>query len=512
MLVGWKAGTTDPRVASFRYRVQAPAAALAARGHAVEVFDPARADDYDQVVFCKSYGPADRELARRVRARGGRIVFDLCDNHLYNPFNHPKYAHAREHIGEMVVLADQVTCSTPTLGAVLLEAYGPRDILVAPDAVEVHLAEPAPARRSGPLRLLWYGSHGSPNAPAGMSDLLLIREELEALAAVHPIVLTVCSNNRAKFDEQIAPLRLPTRYVEWSMDGFGEVLAQADGVLLPTSLNPFTACKTHNRLTTATHAGVPVVATGLESYREFAAYCTLDDWTGGLRRLAEQNGAERRRALDSREVLDRRWTIEAIAPVWEQALGLARTSRAASSRSGLRLHGRLDAVADQSLSGWVYAPAAAGERFEVELQVDGRAAAVVRADQARLDLEKAGLPASCGFVLPAPPPGTNWRVHIPELDWSFADRPVIKSEAAATVGRNAAPLLSPPAARRDVRLALAERMRARRVALEELRAEEARRRGMREAAALSALASGEVAPPETLRRPAAGVRPLLQLV
>lgn len=513
MRTGWKGGAHDPAVASFRYRVQAPVNALRDLGHDVEVFDPARVDGYDQVVFCKTYSPADRALARALRKRGGRVVFDLCDNHLYNPFDHPKYRQAREHIGEMVTLADQVVCSTPALAAILAEAYGRTDIACVPDAVEVHAAEPARVSPRGPLRLLWFGSHGSPNAPAGMTDLLLIREPLQALARRRSVMLTVCSNNRDKFQERIGPLDVPTRYVEWSLDGFGAVLTAADAVLLPAGLNAFTACKTHNRLTTAIHAGVPVVATGLESYRDFAAFCTLDDWEGGLQRVSEDNAAERRRALSARDLLDRCWSIQALAPRWEAALALSKQAARPIVHAAPRLHGRLDALVDETLGGWVHAPAEPGYRAEVVLEVEGEVVARTRADQARLDLEKAGLPADCGFVLPAPPPRADWRVRVLETDWTFLDRPVMKAEPLVGAGAAGPPLLTPPSARRAVRSVLADRLRVRRRALDVCIAGDDAPESVRRDAVLAALAAEPDSPrAEPTRRSARSGRSTLTLV
>lgn len=506
MLTGWKGTSHDPAVASFRYRVKGPVEALAALGHPVEVFDPARAHAYDQVVFCKAYTPADRELARQVRARGGRVVFDLCDNHLYNPFDHPKYRKAPEHIGEMVALADQVVCSTPALADVLRAAYGRTDIVVVQDAVEAHTSGKPGPRRPGPLRLLWFGSHGSPNAPAGMSDLLLIAEQLEALARRARIELVVCSNNRAKYDERIAPLSLPTRYVDWSLDGFGPVLADADAVVLPATLNPFTVCKTHNRLTTALHAGLPTVATGLPSYREFEAFCFLDDWTGGLRRAVEDNASERRRARAARQVLDRDWTLAAIVPQWERALGLSRSVDLGSGAAAPRLLGRLDAVVEQALSGWVFAPGEPERRFEVALEVEGRTVAKAAADQARLDLEKVGLPSGCGFVLPAPPPGRPWRVRVGEIGWTFRERPLIKGEPIESIDAGHG-LLTPPAAGAKVRADLNAAVRARRSRLRELTRDDASDAGSRGRAVLEAIEAldDDETRARAVRRPALAV-------
>ncbi len=64
---------------------------LRARGHAVELYRPARFDACDAVVFSKAYGARDIQLARRLKAAGKRVILDLCDDHFHNPERLPKY-------------------------------------------------------------------------------------------------------------------------------------------------------------------------------------------------------------------------------------------------------------------------------------------------------------------------------------------------------------------------------------------------------------------------------------
>ena len=55
MTLAFVARAADPAIASFRYRVLAPIAFLTARGHAAELYDPARSEAYQTVVFSKAY-------------------------------------------------------------------------------------------------------------------------------------------------------------------------------------------------------------------------------------------------------------------------------------------------------------------------------------------------------------------------------------------------------------------------------------------------------------------------
>lgn len=322
--IGWKSATRDPSIASFRFRVAAPVGLLRARGRQVELVDADGLDACDIVVFSKTYGRADQAAARAVRGRGGKVIFDLCDNHFYNPFGLPRYDRAREDILAMMALTDTVICTTSALAEVIhAETAGAVSAVVVADLPERPILPVRAERRPGaPLDLLWFGSHGSPNASSGMSDILLIRAELEALAAGGRASLTVCSNNRDKFDAEIAPMRMPTRYVEWSEAAYLWALGEADAVILPITINPFTACKSHNRLTSALYVGKPTLATTIESYRELGAYCRLDAWSDGLAGLLDDYEGESVRARSARDFIDAVWSTEAISTRWEDALGL----------------------------------------------------------------------------------------------------------------------------------------------------------------------------------------------
>ena len=324
MTLAFKARTQDPAIASYRYRVLEPVRFLSDRGHAVEVFEPSHLASYDTVVFSKAYRAADQSLAQRLRAAGKRAVLDLCDDHFFNPEGLSAYQQAREDLIAMIALVDAVTCSTPVLArAVQREAGLAAPPAVAPDIYEQANAQagpPTPPDR--PARLLWYGRHGSPNAPAGLGDLRLIGDALAEAQVRRPFELTVCSDSRAAFEHLLSEFPVPTRYVEWTAESFTAELAATDAVVIPLSDNPFVAAKTHNRLTLALSAGVPVVADALDAYLEFAPFCHLGDWRAGLEAVLLHPQQARARAAQARPYLEAHWSAPAVAPLWEKALGL----------------------------------------------------------------------------------------------------------------------------------------------------------------------------------------------
>ena len=417
MLIGWKAAVHDPGIASFRYRVAGPVEALSARGHRVELFAADRAEHYDMVVFSKSYRAADQALARALRARGAQVALDLCDNHFYNPYDLPRYRQAGADLLAMIALADRLIVSTPVLaGIVRTEASLDCDPHIVGDVAE-QLVLPPREPGAGKM-LLWFGSHGSPNAPSGMNDLLSIAGPLQAQYAHTPFELVIASNDEAKFARLAPKLGVPARYVPWTQDGFPALLAQADGVVIPLSDNPFVAAKTHNRISAALWAGVPVVAHAIDSYREFAPFAWLDDWAEGLRVTLEQNAAARLRAAGARDYIGRHWTMAQLAPAWEVAMGLdegtavspssAQTSPGAHAAMPTpkppgRYQGALDAPEPDRITGWARLISDPGKAVRVTLESEGVVVAETRADLSRPDLAAAGFRHhDCGFALIVP--------------------------------------------------------------------------------------------------------------
>lgn len=415
MKIGWKSRTVDPTVASFRYRVLKPIEALQRRGHSVELFSDERILDYDQVIFSKSYAQSEQKLAQRLREAGKAVVLDLCDNHFYNPNALASYEIARRDLIEMLGLADSVICSTPALARVVMREAGMAKLPKVVGDIFEEPIEAVPVAKPSIPSLLWFGFHGSPNAPAGLADILNVADELARAYAHTPFELVVVTNNRAKFDALIAPLNFATRYVEWTPDSFAEELAGAQAVILPLSDNPFVACKTHNRLSLALAAGVPVVADIIESYREFAPFCYLGNWRDGLAAVLQESAEARRRAAPARAYLETYWSVEAVAPQWETALNLSeRKVRSVAPQhrpenGAERPFGELRMSVGGHIAGWIQDPRKRDTAVDVKLTVNGEAKGVTCADMPAVRADDAGEISPNrrgGFVFPRELVGT----------------------------------------------------------------------------------------------------------
>jgi hypothetical protein len=336
-LVGWRPAADDPRVASVRIRCLNPLAELRRAQYPVELYDPSRRGTYSVVVFSKIYDEATQAEAARLRESGAWVVLDLCDNHFYDPGTSELVRAASTRLRRMLGLADELVASTETMAAVLQQETGGRTpITVIGDAVETAIDAPQSAgwsrwlaRRklrsllsqldaSAATRLVWFGSHGGPAGEHGMGDLETIQPLLESLHGERPLSLTIISNSAEKFERLIGPWRLPTHYLAWHPATFLEALRAHHIALIPIQDNPFTRCKTNNRLVTALAAGVAVVASGIPSYQPFADVAELDDWPGGLRRYIFDPEARRRAVAAGQALVQREWTLPLIADQWRR--------------------------------------------------------------------------------------------------------------------------------------------------------------------------------------------------
>lgn len=343
-LVGWRPKSSDARVASVRIRCLTPLRELQRRGYPVELFAPARQEAYSVVIYSKLYDPATQAQARGLQASGTRIVLDLCDNHFYNPGDLQALHEASAQLRRMIDVADELVASTAPMADVLhAEATPGKPVTIIGDAAESRiegvptrgwarwwsrrrlrgLAERVRADR-GRTPLVWFGSHGGPSGDHGMGDLVTLRPLLESLNRQHPLSLTVISNSVVKFARMIRPWHLPTHYLGWSAETFLAALRLHAIAVIPVRENPFTRCKSNNRLVTAMTAGLAVVADAVPSYRAFEGCCELGDWPGGLRRYLSDPDKRHRDVAAGQGLIQRDWSVPVIGDRWERFLDAVR--------------------------------------------------------------------------------------------------------------------------------------------------------------------------------------------
>ncbi len=339
MSFAWWPHTTDERVASYRLRCGQIVVALARRGCEVRLWNEATGAAPRVLVLSKRYDAASMATAVNMRSRRGtRVVLDLCDNHFFHDdANDQRWAaHRAANLRAAVAACDGVVVATQALAQVVRnECPSVQHIDVIGDAVEDPTAPTASLRLGHAManwrlrrlgralhtqpnakRLVWFGNHGSSHAKGGMLDLLSLRDTLDHHHRKSPLQLSVISNDAAKYRTLTRDWAVATHYLPWHAHTFSRALKLHEVCVIPIGLNPFTRCKTNNRVATALMHGLAVAADPIDSYLEFADSTVLGDWGGGFERLL--NDTAHRHALieRGRQHLADHWTLSNIASQW----------------------------------------------------------------------------------------------------------------------------------------------------------------------------------------------------
>jgi hypothetical protein len=324
-LIGWKPQRNDKRLASARIRCLEPLEVLRSRQLPVELFNARRAFDYRVVVLQKLYDAEHLELTRALQARGVRVIFDQCDNHFYNPTDKPSFQQRAIKLQQMLETADVTTVSTQEL-ATEIETHSGIVPLLVRDGISTpqisswqrRLASWMAHRRRGQstFHLVWYGNSGGSPGHTGIQDLMRVAPTLEAMAREDALCLTVISNARATYEKHIRPLPFPTRYEEWrSHEWLCARLPHFDVCILPFTLNPFNCCKSNNRLTLSLALDVAVAGDAIPSYREFSAFCILDDWPR-LSEYRDNPELRREQVAGGKAYVRQHYSVERAADEW----------------------------------------------------------------------------------------------------------------------------------------------------------------------------------------------------
>jgi len=187
--------------------------------------------------------------------------------------------------------------------------------------------------RSGSARqqILWFGIHGAEHASFGMLDLLLIQADLEQIAREFDVELVVVSNSHQKFQHQIAPLKIKSRYLDWTASVVEQQLQSAALVIIPNSLDSFSLCKSANRTVLALNAGVPVVATLTPALSGLAGCIQTGSFLDGMRWYLSDADRAAHDVRQGQAVIGQMFGSKRIASMWLDVLQTAVQTRGASA-------------------------------------------------------------------------------------------------------------------------------------------------------------------------------------
>ena len=313
--------------ASSRLRAFAPARELAKSGINIEIFDRQSIEDYGVVIFQKAYSSEDLKIAQLLQKKGVLIILDQCDNHfIFNPGN-TALLERKERMCKMADLSYAIFAST----AEIARLYPEKKSYVLPDYIELtklsalrklylnlrfhHLC------KKDKFKLLWFGNEGSQMPRFGMCDIAEKLNLLNKISKQFNIRLTILSNSRRLFNQYFAEKsQFEVNYVEWNKNNYEFLVSQHDICLLPININPFTVCKTGNRLILSLLMGVPVIADEIPSYTEFRDFVRFGNWEKMLPKMLNNCEAEKRRAISGQQYIQRHYSNNKITMQWKAAI------------------------------------------------------------------------------------------------------------------------------------------------------------------------------------------------
>ena len=309
-------------------------------GWRTEVFNEERADSYDLVVFQKVYQRDTIELARRLKQRGTKLVFDLCDNHFYRADDSPRTQDRCNRLLEMIDVVDAVSASTWEISKLInhenvVVIDDPIDYPVTSRWLEMRLKMKrllSRGRRQR-VRLVWHGTAGQANPPTGLIDIKRVLPHLEDLNRTVPVFLTVISNSRSLFEEYLRGTTFPAQYVDWKLSTFPYHLKQNDICIIPITMNGFTVCKTNNRLVSSLLFGLPVIADPITSYQEFEECVLFGNWAENLKRYALDPALRREHVDKAHRYINSKYTTERVVSQWSDLFSAVLSEKPARRRA-----------------------------------------------------------------------------------------------------------------------------------------------------------------------------------
>lgn len=185
---------------------------------------------FDVLVFQKVFDAGAITFALKARDRGIKTIFLISD----------------QHESEMARVVDQVVVTSNYLKKFFDTRYG-IDSVVIEDAIEVptHLEKTHVPNSN--ITLVWVGHSDN------WASLQIVRDVLINLRGAGFTLKTISNHNECD--------------VPWSLETvFNEILS-CDIAVIPASSTHWSKSKSNNRLTMFMALGMPVVASGVPSYR-----------------------------------------------------------------------------------------------------------------------------------------------------------------------------------------------------------------------------------------------------
>lgn len=279
MKIRFFADSFKTKRASHRLRGDLMAKSLQSQGYDATASGNLDGVDRDTVVvFLKLSQPDQIEYAKSL---GALTIYDLCDN---------KFGEKPEYV-PCCQTADVITVNSDAM-AESVKVHTNRTSTVIPDPYERPELSPRFAP-SDAIKLLWFGGGSS----LKFFPMIQVWQKLEREIVNYEFTMITGKSERVR-NKQLERQNKgiysginfdKLKFVEWSWELQGKLLAETDIILMPVNTEHYrTETKSANRLIDGLMSGKFVITSPLDSYVEFQPYTWQEDYISGIK-WAQQN-------------------------------------------------------------------------------------------------------------------------------------------------------------------------------------------------------------------------------
>jgi glycosyltransferase involved in cell wall biosynthesis len=278
-----------------------------------ELYDPDRR--YDVVVFQKMMDARCQAEAEKIRAAGGKVVFDANVNYYevwgdyFVPGTRPTDQQRADAI-RMTTGADWVVADSSYLAGVIrpLNAH----VTVIPDNIDTSVYRGQREHRSrGPVRLVWSGIGKKAVHLLSIADALANLKDAELVLVVDGPPECLPELERA----------IRCHLVTFSHRRYARTLVDCDLMLSPKRLiNAYEMAHTEWKITLGMAIGLPAIASPQQSYIEAIGHLgggiiadTPEEWRSGLETLVASCGLRSELGARARQTVTERYATPVVA-------------------------------------------------------------------------------------------------------------------------------------------------------------------------------------------------------
>ncbi len=247
---------------------------------------------YDIVIFQKAMLMEDQILAKNLKEKGVKIIFDANVNYYeingeYISAGSKPTLEQREAAIYMTRLADYVIADSIYIRD-KAKKYN-KNVIYIPDNIDFdHFKYVKEHKYKKPIRLMWSGY------ALKSVHLLLIKEVLEKLSLKRDIILYIISEKGTYYKEEIRRINCPVEWVEYNYNTFPQDLLKGDIIISPRYLcNEYDKGHTSLKILVGMALYIPPVASPQPSYVEILDGTngfiveTQEEWEEFLSRLID---------------------------------------------------------------------------------------------------------------------------------------------------------------------------------------------------------------------------------